>query len=609
MVHLDKNQARARGRPSDLGALWTTTAGTDGDSPVARRALVHAIYAYSVRWLHLAHDDKDQDEETRHRFAARKQELSENLWAQARRHMYAVLSRPSYQSLLALYLFAIIPTAAHMRGDDLADQCLEASLSHQISLTSIVQPSISQQDSVIRLLNPAICPDVDMDISGIDKPLMSDSEEVKSMASVVYWFSIISDTTRTLTRCRPSLLLPGGSGDAKVWAHVRQRAQEFQQRYSSLKIYRWRTPFSDDQVLTILQSAFAMKTSVWAAITRVQDALVYQLSGISLVDAVDAARKESNRFEEVFGQLLCMCQRDFLLLNRNTQMCYSKFRISLGTSPIYGINRPIALLQIHFQVGNLILADTLPLTFVFIDENLNPYDLRLCATRAIIIAVNLALQTSMVGANGKSTMMNVLVLDPYPDILTNAIVRTGSSLFLLYNAQKLTTENVMTMFPVVISALKVLADLSYTASEAIPLLQQKFAASGIDQAAFFETDILHQAAVSVAAPLGQEVFDAEVLRELEKNAATSAFKVNNPGERDVAPRTDQEYDSFDQSDFDFLSQDWTFDVSTRKEFRSCRIKSLMNVRIVSQHSTRAEFEATVDPVTLSRLGLKTFGYC
>ena len=229
---------------------------------------------------------------------------------------------------------------------------------------------------------------------------------------------------------------------------------------------------------------------------------------------------------------------------------------------MHGIDRPTALLQIHFQVGNLILADTLPSTFVFIDENLNPYDLRLCATRAIIIAVNLALQTSIVGTVG-STMMNVLVLDPYPDILTNAIVRTGSSLFLLYNAQKLTTENVMTMFPVVISGLKVLADLSHTASEAIPLLQQKFAASGIDQAAFLKNDVLHQAAVSVAAPLDQEVFEAEVLRELEHQAATTTLKVNNTGESDASPRTDQEFDPFDQFDLDFFSQDWTFDVSAK----------------------------------------------
>lgn len=562
VIHLDKNHARAMARVSDLRAPWTATAATDGDGPIVRRALVHAVYAYSVRWLHLVTDDKEQDQVTHHRFTTRKQELSENLWTQARRHMYAVFSRPSYQSLLALYLFAIIPTAAHMQGDHLANQCLEASLSHQSSLTSVAQPSFSQQDSVIRLLNPGICPDVDMDLLGTDKHPMSDSEEIKSMVSVAYWFGIISDTTRALTRCRPPILLPGASGDAKVWAHVRQRVQEFQQQYSYLKIYQWRTPFSDDQVLTILQYAFAMKTSVWAAITRVQDAMVHQLSGISLADAVDAARKESNRFEEVFGQLLCMCQRDFLLLNRNTQMCYSKFEISPETYPVHDNDRSTALLQIHFQVGNLILADTLPSTFVFIDENLNPYDLRLFATRAIIIAVNLALQTSIVGTDG-STMMNILVLDPYPDILTNAIVRTGSSLFLLYDAQKLSTENVMTMFPVVISGLKVLADLSYTALEAIPLLEQKFAAYGIDQAAFLRNDVLHQAAVSVGAPFDQEVFDVEVLRELEQQAATSTPKVNYAGESDTSPKTDEGLDPFHQFDLDFLSKDWTFDVSAK----------------------------------------------
>ena len=474
--------------------------------------------------------------------------------------MYAILSHPSYQSILALYLFAIIPTSAQMQGDNIADLCLEASLSHQNYLSTRAQPSFSQRDSVIRLLNPELFSALDIESQGTEKSLLSESEEIKSMASVTYWFGIISDTTRALTRCRPSILLPGATGEAKVWAHVRQRAQEFEERYSSLKIYRWRTPFSDDQVIKILQYAFAMKTLVWAAITRVQDALVHQMSGISLAEAVDAARKESNRFEEVFGQLLCMCQRDFLLLNRNTQMCYSKCDVS-QTSHAHGIDRPTALLQIHFQVGNLILADTLPSTFVFIDENLNPYDLRLCATRAIIIALNLALQTSILGTDG-STIMNVLVLDPYPDLLTNAIVRTGSSLFILCSAQKLTTENMMTMFPVVISALKVLANLSHTASEAIPLLQQKFATSGIDQTTLFKNDVLHQAAVSVAAPLDHKLFDAEVLRELEQQAANSISSENNTGESDNASKISQYVDAFDRFDLDFLSQDWTFDVST-----------------------------------------------
>ena len=103
--------------------------------------------------------------------------------------------------------------------------------------------------------------------------------------------------------------------------------------------------------------------------------------------------------------------------------------------------------------------------------------------------------------------------------MANAMIRTGSSLFILYEMQKLTLESMTAMFAVVIAALEVLANISHTASQAIPLLKQKFVTSGIDQTATFRDDALHKAAVSVIAPMDPEFIDAEVFRELEKQAA------------------------------------------------------------------------------------------
>ena len=70
-----------------------------------------------------------------------------------------------------------------------------------------------------------------------------------------------------------------------------------------------------------------------------------------------------------------------------------------------------------------------------------------------------------------------------------------------------------------IAALEVLANISHTASEAIPLLKEKFVASGIHQIAAFRNDALHNAAVSVTAPIDQGFFDADVVRELEQQTA------------------------------------------------------------------------------------------
>ena len=218
-----------------------------------------------------------------------------------------------------------------------------------------------------------------------------------------------------------------------------------------------------------------------------------------------------------------------------------------------------ASLNIHFQVASLILADALPPAFVFIDHNLSPYDLRLCACRSIINTLSLALQTTALGANDSPTL-NILLLDPYPDLMTNHIICTGSSLFTLYTMQKLTQENVTAMFAVVIAALEVLAEISHTASEAIPLLKQKFAGSGIDHTADFQNNELHHAAVSMSTPEEQGLFDAEAVRQLEQQA-TDAFLVDQflKGSENGL-RSDQLPNELDSCDLDSLSQDWVFGV-------------------------------------------------
>lgn len=173
------------------------------------------------------------------------------------------------------------------------------------------------------------------------------------------------------------------------------------------------------------------------------------------------------------------------------------------------VTRVLAHLNIHFEVGNLILADALPPTFVFIDQNFSPYDLRLCACRSIINALNLALQTQSFKSKDHPGF-DILLLDPYPDMMTHAIIRTGSSLLVLYEMQKLCQENVTAMFSVVVAALETLARISHTAAEAIPLLKRKYTASYLEQAMAIPdvTSQLNAFSVAVIAPEG---FDSEVI--------------------------------------------------------------------------------------------------
>ena len=325
MVELDKSASNPL-RPNHGHSIVNGAEHKSDADGIINRALIYAVYAYSVRWLHLTGDEENSGSPTGYNFSALKKELSDNLWSQAQKQMYAVLSRPSYRSILALYLFAIIPSSSRTPGDNIEDLCLESSISHQTYLNSRVRAPSPHQDSIMSLLNDRSFPSMDLGSAQANETPMVERIEFKSMASIAFWFGVVTDVTRTLTRCRPSILLPGSHGDAKVWTAVRQRAQAFAESCNPLR--RMRVPISDDEVITILQSAFAYKTLVWATITQVQDALVHQMSETSLAEAVDTARKASNKYEEIFGQLVCMCQRDYMLLKPATRMFYSEYRTS-----------------------------------------------------------------------------------------------------------------------------------------------------------------------------------------------------------------------------------------------------------------------------------------
>ena len=320
MIDLDKspaNPGRTHHTHSVSGGIECETGADD----IINRALIYAVYAYSVRWLHLTDNKLSDDSQTGHNLISLKKELSDNLWTQARKQMYAVMSRPSYRSILALYLFAIVPSSSRKTGDNIEDLCLESSISHHTYLHSRTKAPSPDHDSIMSLLNDRSFASMNIGSTPADAPSIAEKMGFKSMAGIAFWFGVISDVTRALTRCRPSILLPGSHGDAKVWTPVRQRAQAFAESCSPLR--RMRVPISDDEVITILQCAFAYKTLVWATITQIQDTLVHQMSETSLAEAVDAARKASNRYEEIFGQLVCMCQRDYMLLKPATQMFYS----------------------------------------------------------------------------------------------------------------------------------------------------------------------------------------------------------------------------------------------------------------------------------------------
>lgn len=159
---------------------------------------------------------------------------------------------------------------------------------------------------------------------------------------------------------------------------------------------------------------------------------------------------------------------------------------------------------------------------------------------------------------------NILLLDPYPDLMTNAIVRTGSSLFILHTMQKVTSENVLEMFEVVITALEVLAKISNIALEAIPLLKEKLATSGLSHNAGCNIALFSPAVIGETASVGQSSIQSDdsgvYAQQLNDCSAVEQF----PNISDSGIGSDQSLNEIRLFEVDSLSQEWTFEVCGSK---------------------------------------------
>src|SRR6202034_1763689 len=129
-------------------------------------------------------------------------------------------------------------------------------------------------------------------------------------------------------------------------------------------------------------------------------------------------------------------------------------------------------------MGALILADTLQETNGVLYAAIQPLDLRLCACRAIVNALALALQRDAHSPDQKSAA-SILLLDPYPEYMSNALRRTGNSILILYRANQLSLRSAETMFSVVSAGLEIISQVSYTALDSLPALRQQCSELGI----------------------------------------------------------------------------------------------------------------------------------
>ncbi|RDW61947.1 hypothetical protein BP6252_11380 [Coleophoma cylindrospora] len=437
VVRLDKERKLvcSRGGETSPTATVDYDPSHEDDDPISQ-AFISAIHAYSMRWLRDPGNDKPEfksgvDIQTQNR-------ISTTVWYQARQRIQSAMSIPSYRSVLALHIFGLTPVPPDQQEGQIRDLCIEIALNHQNRLRE--EKGRDSQSYLATASVPWSGPEKQQNqLDGLESP---------NLQNMLYWFGMTCDTSRSLTRSCPSILVPRGIDDCNVWNHVEDNVNCFEETFGMLRYFD--EPLSDDSAAIILQHASASYKMFWGAVVQVQDAVkLCQIPMLNL--AISTALKLMGRFNEVFKLLLDRCGRDIMLLNERCQLDY-------------------VLVIIHFHLAVLVLLDTIPESAKTDSMVFEHKNLRKGSCVATVNAFSAALQVDKATLQGRS-ISTILMLDPCPDILAFAIRQAASSLMKLHEISEISTRTLNTMSSVLLNALKQLSDTIEGGEDQIEVLE------------------------------------------------------------------------------------------------------------------------------------------
>ena len=186
---------------------------------------------------------------------------------------------------------------------------------------------------------------------------------------------------------------------------------------------------------------------------------------------------------------------------------------------------------------------------------------RLSSTRAIVNLINLTLQTDAYSTNSSS----VLLQDPYPEHISNALSRAAHSILDLFHAMVLPSQIAESMASSLFIGLEILSQLSYTAGASLVALYPLYADAKLEiKSRHSATSHQLPTPVSMTAdsPVTRELFEEETLRELGLATGDPSL-VNKTIERHEAANMSQVLvveDYLPWVEFDFATQGWGFEV-------------------------------------------------
>ncbi|KAK5181773.1 hypothetical protein LTR44_005973 [Exophiala sp. CCFEE 6388] len=524
---IDRETARMLA-PPDL--QWDIENDPDQETLV-NQALLSAVHAFSARWLPAGHFRKGNTSDLQESIAM-KEYFVESIRTRAHQDVVRVLTRPSYRSILALYLFGTTPTSRKSMERRMPDHCFETALRHYVHLRAKAH---------ILTRSPLMAPNqIGLATDGGFAKTKAE-EEYDHLRDTAYWFGIVIDGSRALTRCRLSVLLPGFNGESQVWDHVRKQSENFDAVYRPMRPSR--ALLTDETVMTMIQYGSSCKTLFWKAVSRLQEYLVFHAMEVPLQTLLEKVVQEMDRFENVFGPFLDKCGRDYILLSEKSRISY-------------------LILSLHFHLGVLILVDTLealPKAHVA-GQFLDVKGYRISSTRTIVNLIHLMLQQTE--SHNCDATTSIILRDPYPEHTRNALARAGYSVLNLYDSMSISKQAAEIMASSLLAGLEVLTQVSYIAAESLSDLHKVYAESDLVIKRREIADLAHLTVLSSAfeTSVSPEMFDDETVKQLDL-AGEDPRLVDKTIERHEVHNLTQDFvwNDFSEIDFSAFTQDWAFE--------------------------------------------------
>jgi hypothetical protein len=283
----------------------------DMGSPSTRRttglqnehSLERAIEAFAARWLPLMDQTVDVG-------------LVCALWRTARREMLKAINRPSYRSMLALFLFAYTPQPVGIDNEEADDGvsgqvCVHAALQH-IQILRARQRVLSFNGAQVNQTAP---PTPGLGTS----PRAMATTDFLTAENTAYWAALTFDTSASLTlSCRP-LLSAGLFGlDSESWWRMVKTCREI--FFQSASGWVLDSEMTDDRANQIIAAGSAWKLVVWKLVANLKEALRDGHEEREVLSAFAAVSEAIDQWNSTYRELLATCQKRILFLAQETKL-------------------------------------------------------------------------------------------------------------------------------------------------------------------------------------------------------------------------------------------------------------------------------------------------